>query len=82
MRKGRFSAPPSKLAQQFSESRSVDRRLFHHDIAGFLAHAAGLMAAGVLSQEEHRKIETGLRAIEAEIKADNSNGISRSKMCT
>jgi argininosuccinate lyase len=70
MRKGRFSAPPSELAQQFSESLSVDRQLFSYDIAGSLAHAATLLEAGVLSPEEHKQIEEGLRAIQAEIEAD------------
>jgi argininosuccinate lyase len=74
MRKGRFSGPLSgplsESAQQFSESVSLDRRFFRHDILGSLAHAAGLMAAGILSQDEHQKIEAGLRAIQSEIEAD------------
>lgn len=71
MRKGRFTGPASKLAQQFSESLSLDRRLFDYDIAGSLAHAAALREAGVLSPEEGKKIEDGLRAIRAEIEAGN-----------
>src|SRR5438094_325912 len=71
MRKGRFSGPASKLAQQFSESLSLDGRLFDYDIAGSLAHAAALREAGVLSPEEGKKIEDGLRAIRAEIEAGN-----------
>ena len=71
MRKGRFSGPASKLAQQFSESLSLDQRLFTHDIAGSLAHATALREAGVLSPEEGKKIEDGLRAIRAEIEAGN-----------
>ena len=71
MRKGRFSGPASKLAQQFSESLSLDRRLFDYDISGSLAHAAALTEAGVLSAEEGKKIENGLRAIRAEIEAGN-----------
>ena len=71
MRKGRFSGSVSKLAQQFSESLSLDQRLFDYDIAGSLAHAAALREAGVLSPEEGKKIEDGLRAIRAEIEAGN-----------
>jgi argininosuccinate lyase len=67
MRKGRFSGPPSELAQQFSESVSVDWRLFRHDITGSLAHAAALTEACVLSEEERKQIEAGLRGIQAEI---------------
>ena len=57
------------MAQQFSESLSLDGRLFDYDIAGSLAHAAALREAGVLSPEEGKKIEDGLRAIRAEIEA-------------
>ena len=69
MRKGRFSGPASELAQQFSESVSFDWRLFAHDIAGSIAHAAALAEAGVLSSEEREKIEGGLREIQQEIES-------------
>jgi argininosuccinate lyase len=69
MRKGRFSAPLSELAQQFSESLTLDRRLFGYDIAGSRAHADALVKAGVLSAGEHKKIDRGLRAIQAEIES-------------
>jgi argininosuccinate lyase len=69
MRKGRFSGPASELAQQFSESVSFDWRLFAHDIAGSIAHAAALAETGVLSSEEREKIESGLREIQREIES-------------
>jgi argininosuccinate lyase len=69
MRKGRFSGPASELAQQFSESVSFDWRLFAHDIAGSIAHAAALAEAGVVSSEEREKIEGGLREIQQEIES-------------
>lgn len=69
MRQGRFDEPASETAQLYSESVSIDWRLYAHDIKGSLAHAAALAAAGVLTKEEHEKIKAALTVIEAEIKA-------------
>jgi argininosuccinate lyase len=69
MRKGRFDEPASETAQLYSESVSIDWRLYSHDIKGSLAHAAALAAAGILTKEEHEQIEAALTVIEAEIKA-------------
>ncbi len=69
MRKGRFEQPASETAQLYSESVSIDWRLYSSDIKGSLAHAAALAAAGILSREEHEQIEAGLIVIEAEIAA-------------
>lgn len=69
MRKGRFDEPASETAQLYSESVSVDWRLYSHDIKGSLAHAAALAAAGILTKEEHEQIDAALTVIEAEIKA-------------
>jgi argininosuccinate lyase len=69
MRQGRFDEPASETAQLYSESVSLDWRLYAHDIKGSLAHAQALAAAGILTKEEHEKIEAALTVIEAEIKA-------------
>src|SRR3954471_4778689 len=69
MRQGRFDEPANETAQLYSESVSIDWRLYSHDIKGSLAHANALAAAGILSKEEHEKIEAALTVIEAEIKA-------------
>src|SRR6266478_3198381 len=69
MRQGRFDEPASEAAQLYSESVSIDWRLYSHDIKGSLAHAKGLVAAGILTKEEHQQIEAALTVIEAEIKA-------------
>jgi argininosuccinate lyase len=69
MRKGRFDEPASETAQLYSESVSIDWRLYSHDIQGSLAHAAALAAAGILTKEEHEKIKAALSVIEAEIDA-------------
>src|SRR5438067_1565904 len=69
MRQGRFDEPANEIAQLYSESVSTDWRLYAHDIKGSLAHAAALVAAGILTKEEREKIEAALTVIEAEIKA-------------
>ena len=69
MRQGRFDEPASETAQLYSESVSIDWRLYAHDIKGSLAHANALAAAGILTKEEHGKIQAALTVIEAEIKA-------------
>lgn len=69
MWKGRFSQDTSSLVQQFGESISYDWRLFSHDIAGSIAHARAQSVAGLLTADEFSEIESGLRAIEADIVA-------------
>src|SRR6266571_531458 len=67
MRKGRFNEAAAEIAQLYSESVSFDWRLYRHDIAGSIAHAAALVQAGILTADERDKIDNGLRAIEQEI---------------
>ena len=69
MRKGRLDTPAAQLAQKFSESVSFDHRLYRHDIAGSIAHASALAAAGIISNDEKAAMEAGLREIEREIDA-------------
>jgi len=67
MRKGRFKKSIAKVAQRYSQSVSVDQRLYRHDIAGSIAHARALAKAGILSAADQKKLETGLSEIEKEI---------------
>ena len=69
MRKGRFQKAAAKIAQRYCESVSFDRRLYRHDIAGSIAHAAALTKAGIISAEERKKIEAELHEIEKEIES-------------
>ncbi len=69
MRKGRFPNQLAEVARRFSESISFDWRLYRHDIAGSIAHAAALRAAGIITSAERDEIESGLRQIEKEIAA-------------
>ncbi|NQU10468.1 argininosuccinate lyase [bacterium] len=64
---GRFAAGPAAAATQFTESVSFDWRLYRQDIAGSIAHAAGLARAGIISRPEARRIARGLRAIQRDI---------------
>jgi argininosuccinate lyase len=69
MRKGRFEKPAAEVAQRYSESVSIDRRLYKYDIAGSIAHAHALAKAGIISAKEYDQIESGLRDIEKKIDA-------------
>ncbi len=69
MRKGRFHKAVANVAQRYSESVSFDHRLYRHDIAGSIAHAAALTKAGIISEAERKKIEAGLREIEKQIES-------------
>ena len=69
MRKGRFSQPAAELAQRYGQSVSLDWRLYRHDIAGSIAHAAALARAGIITTDERRQIEKELRGIEKEIES-------------
>ena len=69
MRKGRFKKSLASAAARYSESQSFDRRLYRHDIAGSIAHAAALAKAEIITAEEKKKIEAGLREIEREIRS-------------
>lgn len=66
---GRFHGGTDKRVEAFSESISYDRRLFHHDITGSIAHAHMLASVGVMTAAEAAAIEKALREIEAEIEA-------------
>lgn len=66
---GRFSKNTDKLVEDFHSSISFDRRLYYWDIKGSIAHARMLGDAGIIPQEDSRKIITGLEEILAEIEA-------------
>lgn len=68
---GRFEQPTDALLRAYSESVSFDWRMYRHDIAGSIAHATALKAAGLITGGEFEAIATGLRGIEADITAGN-----------
>ena len=48
---GRFAEQTQRSVQDFTQSISYDKRLYRHDIAGSMAHAAMLGAAGIIPKE-------------------------------
>jgi argininosuccinate lyase len=55
--------------ERFSSSLETDFELFPYDIAGSIAHARGLAAAGLLSAARLTAIERGLRRVLREIES-------------
>ena len=64
---GRFSAKPAELMQAINVSIGVDQRLASQDLRGSRAHAAMLVATGVISKADGDLILQGLDTIENEI---------------
>jgi argininosuccinate lyase len=60
---GRFKGETDATFARLNRSFSFDRRLIRVDIQGSLAHARALLEAGVLSEEEFYRIESGLNRI-------------------
>ena len=67
--RGRFSEPTDDFVARFTASVGFDRRLYHHDIDGSIAHARMLAKVGVLTDEERAAVVGGLETIRAEIEA-------------
>ena len=65
---GRFTEATDSFVQRFTASVDFDRRMAAEDIAGSLAHADMLCAAGVLSDEELAAIRDGLSQVQEEIR--------------
>lgn len=63
---GRFKSQLDQSAFRFSSSFDVDKRLLHEDILGSLAQAEMLLKIGILTHEEHSRIQSGLKQIERE----------------
>ncbi|GAB1255654.1 argininosuccinate lyase [Aurantivibrio plasticivorans] len=66
---GRFSEPTDAFVERFTASIEFDKRLYHHDIQGSIAHATMLAKVGVLTDDEKAQIVDGLQAIKADIEA-------------
>ncbi len=65
---GRFSEETDEFVEEFTESVSFDRELALEDIAQNIAHVRTLQEAGVLSDEEAKKLIEGLKEIERNIR--------------
>ncbi len=69
MWQGRFSDGMASSMEKLSISLHFDRKLFHEDIEGSLAHARGLLAAKVLKASEWKAMDRELRRIRDDIEA-------------
>ena len=66
---GRFTGGPSEALAALSQSTHFDWRLAEHDIAGSVAHASVLHAAGLLDDHELKIMVDGLRQLEADVRS-------------
>ncbi|MDP2367704.1 argininosuccinate lyase [Rhodoferax sp.] len=64
-----FSEPMSDLVKRYTASVFFDKRLWHADIAGSLAHAEMLAAQNIISAADLTSIQSGMAQISAEIEA-------------
>ena len=64
---GRFSKETDSGVNAFNSSISFDGRMYRNDIAGSIAHATMLGAAGIISGEDSEAIVKGLQSILADI---------------
>ena len=67
---GRFKSGTDDLAQSFSASIDIDKRLFEVDIQGSIAYAEILNVANLINSSELKKIKKGLNKILDQIKRD------------
>ena len=56
---GRFSAGPDAIMEEINASIGFDHRLYRQDIAGSIAHARMLAAAGILTEADKDAIVKG-----------------------
>ena len=66
---GRFNEPVDAFVARFTASVNFDNRLYHHDIAGSIAHTSMLSDSGILSKNEASQIIEGLQNINKDIDA-------------
>jgi len=64
-----FSEPMSELVKRYTASVFFDKRLWQVDITGSLAHAEMLCHQGIISQQDHDAIVSGMSTIRTEIEA-------------
>lgn len=66
---GRFTQPTDKFVEEFTASIEFDKRLYHQDIRGSVAHARMLGRQGIIPQDDVEKIVNGLLDILQQIEA-------------
>lgn len=68
---GRFCKNTNELVDAFNASIEFDKRLYHEDIRGSIAHAKMLAKCGIIPAEDGEKIVAGLQDILKDIEAGN-----------
>jgi argininosuccinate lyase len=66
---GRFSEQADQALRNLNDSIAFDRRMYAEDIAGSIAYAGALAAAGVITEAEAEAIIKGLNQVRAEFDA-------------
>ena len=66
---GRFSEPTDEDMRALQDSISFDKRMYREDIAGSIAYARAIAAAGVITTDEAETIVRGLEQVLAEFEA-------------
>ena len=66
---GRFAQPTNKFVEEFTASIDFDKRLYHQDIRGSIAHARMLGKQGIIPLEDVDRIIHGLQAVLDKIEA-------------
>ncbi|MBQ1509411.1 MAG: argininosuccinate lyase [Selenomonadaceae bacterium] len=66
---GRFSKSTDEMINEFQASIDFDKRMYHEDIAGSIAHATMLEKCGIISGEDKDAIIKGLKDILEQIEA-------------
>ncbi len=67
IRKGRFERGMDPAFASFNASISFDKRLYKEDIQGTIAHVTMLAAQGIITPDEGRIIQDGLRQVLGDI---------------
>ena len=64
---GRFTKETDQMVYDFNASISFDKRLFHQDVQGSMAHVTMLAKQGILTDAEKDAIISGLKGIMADV---------------
>lgn len=64
---GRFRGKTSRFLEEFTASIKSDARMYREDIEGSIAHVRMLRRQGIITAQDEKKIERGLREIMKEI---------------
>ena len=66
---GRFSKSTDEMINEFQASISFDKRMYHEDIAGSIAHATMLAKCGIIAEADRDAIVGGLKESLASIES-------------